>query len=47
MGGFLFDLRGDYVLAFSLSLALTGASIGSMWLIGRDQVSEERTGEKP
>ena len=47
LGGFLFDLRGDYVLAFSLSLALTGASIGSMWLIGRDQVSEERTGEKP
>ena len=34
LGGLLFDLRGDYVLAFSLSMALTFASICSMWLIG-------------
>ena len=34
LGGLLFDLRGDYVLAFSLSMALTSASICSMWLIG-------------
>ncbi len=34
LGGLLFDLRGDYVLAFSLSIALTFASICSMWLIG-------------
>ncbi len=34
LGGLLFDLRGDYVLAFSLSIALTFASICTMWLIG-------------
>ena len=34
LGGLLFDLRGDYNLAFSLSMALTFASICSMWLIG-------------
>ena len=34
LGGLLFDLRGDYVLAFSLSLGLTFASICSMWIIG-------------
>ena len=40
LGGFLFDLRGDYALAFSLSMALTFASICSMWIIGSG--SEER-----
>ncbi len=40
LGGLLFDLRGDYILAFSLSMALTFASICSMWLIGSG--SEER-----
>ena len=40
LGGLLFDLRGDYALAFSLSMALTFASICSMWIIGSG--SEER-----
>ena len=38
LGGLLFDLRGDYLMAFSLSLALTFASICSMWLIGSGSV---------
>jgi MFS family permease len=38
LGGLLFDLRGDYNLAFSLSMALTFVSICSMWLIGSGSV---------
>ena len=38
LGGLLFDLQGDYVLAFSLSMVLTFASICSMWLIGSGSV---------
>lgn len=38
LGGLLFDLRGDYVLAFSLSMALTFASICSIWFIGSGSV---------
>jgi len=40
LGGLLFDLRGDYVLAFSLSMGLTFASICSMWLIGSGSVEK-------
>ena len=38
LGGLLFDLRGDYNLAFSLSMALTFVSICSMWLVGSGSV---------
>lgn len=38
LGGLLFDLRGDYMLAFSLSMVLTSTSICSMWFIGSGSV---------
>jgi MFS family permease len=31
LAGFLFDLQGDYVVAFSLAVGLTFGSIGTMW----------------
>ncbi len=34
LGGLLFDIRGDYVWAFSIAIALTIASMFTMWSIG-------------
>ena len=47
IGGLLFDLQGNYVVAFSLALVLVGVAIGCMWgasLTGGQQraVSEGR-----
>lgn len=33
LGGFLFDLHGDYRLAFLLAMALVGTSISCMWAV--------------
>lgn len=33
LGGILFDLKGDYLLAFSVAIVLSGLSIISIWLI--------------
>jgi MFS family permease len=41
MGGLLFDLQGDYVMAFSLAAVLTFAAISFMWAIRLVQ-GEER-----
>ncbi len=32
LGGLLFDLQGDYTLAFSLAIGLTLASICCIWI---------------
>jgi hypothetical protein len=31
IGGLLFDLHGDYVVAFGLAVALVWVAIGCMW----------------
>ena len=34
LGGFLFDITGNYTIAFTISILLTLASMVSIWFIG-------------